>query len=115
MCECGISGLEAKALVWKWNCGTSSRSIFLVWKRNYGTSKYYFVCGSGLSDLKFTHISLCRSGTADLKVSVQWRQNLKYRMYTCCGHEVHAVCKGLLINKCTCGAHNMHMDVTLRR
>ena len=98
MREGGIAGLEAKALVWKWNCGTSSRSIILVWKRNYETSKHYSFCGSGMSDLKVTQYSVCGSGTAELKDSVQWRQNLKYRICTWCAHEVHAVCKGLIVH-----------------
>ena len=50
--EGGIAGIEAKALVWKWNCGTSNRIIFLMWKRNYWTFKHYSLCGSGMSDLK---------------------------------------------------------------
>ena len=37
MCEGGTAGLEAKGLVRKRNCGTSSRSVFLVWKRNFQT------------------------------------------------------------------------------
>ena len=63
VCEGRFAGLEAKALVWKWNSGTSSHSIFLVWKRNYGTSKHYSLCGGGMSDLKFTQHSMCGSGT----------------------------------------------------
>ena len=61
---------EAKALVWKGNCGTISRSIFLVWKRNYGTSKHYSLCGSGILDLKVTQYSMCGSGAAELNVAV---------------------------------------------
>ena len=113
VCEGGIAGLEAKALVRMWNSGTSSRSTFLMWKRNYGTSKHYSLSGSGMSDLKVTQHSMCGSGTAGLKVSVQWRQNIKYRMCTWYVHEVHAVCKGLIVNKCTCGAHHVHKGVTL--
>ena len=78
VCEGGIAGLEAKA----WNCETSSRSIFLVWKRNYGTAKHYSLFGSEMSDHKLIQHSMYGSGTAELKVSVQWRQNLKYRMCT---------------------------------
>ena len=37
--------LKVKALVWKRNCETSSRTKFIVWKRNCVTSKsQYFPC-----------------------------------------------------------------------
>ena len=67
LCEGGIAGLEAKALVWKPNLGTSSHSLFIVRERNYGTSKHYSLCGSGISDLKVTQYSMCGSGNANLK------------------------------------------------
>ena len=58
VCEGGTARREAKALVWKRNCSTPGRSIFLVWKWNYGTSKHYSLCGSGIADLK-SHNNLC--------------------------------------------------------
>ena len=75
MCEDGIVGLETKALVWKWNCGTSSRSIFLVWKRNYETTKHYSSCRSGISYLKFTQHSES-FGTVELKYEPQQKHHL---------------------------------------
>ena len=84
-----LRDLKPKLFVWKWNCRTSSRSIFLVWKRNYGTSKYYSVCGSGVSGLKFTQHSMCRSGTAELKVSVETELIM---CRTECALDVHMKC-----------------------
>ena len=61
MCEGGTAGLEAKALVWKRNCGTSSRSTFIVWTRNYGSSKHYSLCGSPEAEFQILkcHNILC--------------------------------------------------------
>ena len=43
--EAELRDLKVKALVWKWNCETSSRTKFIVWKRNCVTSKsQYFPC-----------------------------------------------------------------------
>ena len=45
LCGGGTAGLKVKALVWKRNCETSSRTKFIVWKRNCVTSKpQYFSC-----------------------------------------------------------------------
>ena len=59
--------LQVKALVWKQNCGTSSRSIFLVWKRNFKATVYSFC---GIAELQVTHYSVCGSRTAELQVKV---------------------------------------------
>ena len=43
--EAELRDLKVKALVWKRNCETSSRTKFIVWKRNCVTSKsQYFPC-----------------------------------------------------------------------
>ena len=34
-------------------------------------------------------------------------------MCTWCTHGVHVICEGLIVNKCTCGAHHVHKGVTL--
>ena len=45
LCGGGTARLKVKALVWKRNCETSSRTKFMVWNRNCVTSKpQYFPC-----------------------------------------------------------------------
>ena len=41
--EAELRDLKVKALVWKRNCETSSRTKFIVWKRNCVTSKSQYV------------------------------------------------------------------------
>ena len=66
--EAELRDLKVKALVWKRNCETSSRTKFIVWKRNCVTSKsQYFPCAEAeLRHFRVTHYSVCGSGTAEL-------------------------------------------------
>ena len=67
VCGGGTAGLDAKALVWKRNSGTSSRSIFLVWKRIYATSKNDSLCGSEFQILKSHNIICAEADLRNLK------------------------------------------------
>ena len=90
--------LKVKALVWKRNCETSSRTKFIVWKKNCVTSKpQYFPCAEAElrhfrapshtlfcmrkrnfksqyipcaeAELQAKEYSMCGSGTAELQVT----------------------------------------------
>ena len=58
VCGGRTAELQDKALVWKRNCGTSSRSIFLLWKRNFKASVYSF-CGIAELQTFKSHTILC--------------------------------------------------------
>ena len=64
--EAELRDLKVKALVWKRNCETSSRTKFIVWKRNCVTSKsQYFPCAE--AERQVAGYSLCGGGIAGLK------------------------------------------------
>ena len=70
MCEGGTAELEAKALVWKRNCGTSSRSIFFGGSGTTELPSIIPCAEAEFQTLKVTQYSMCGSGIAKLKVSV---------------------------------------------
>ena len=58
--EAELRDLKVKALVWKRNCETSSRTKFIVWKRNCVTSKsQYFPC----AEAELRHFRVPKSHT----------------------------------------------------
>ena len=95
MCGGGTARLKVKALVWKRNCETSSRTKFIVWKRNCITSKpHYFPCAE--AELRhfrapshtlfcmrkricgtFSVYSLCRGGTSSQRIFHVWKRNCR--------------------------------------
>ena len=61
MCGGRTTGFKVKALVWKRNCETSSRTKFIVWKRNCVTSKpQYIPCAEAeLRNFRVSSHKLC--------------------------------------------------------
>ena len=75
--------------------GTAERQVavyFLCGSRTTGHPNS-IPCEEAESQTLNSHNILCAE--AELKVPVQWRQNLKYRICTWYAHEV---CKGLILN-----------------
>ena len=81
---------EVKALVWKRNCETSSRTKFIVWKRNCVTSKsQYFPCAE--AELRHfrapSHTLFCmrkrNCGTLSLSIFLVRRWNFKPKNIPC--------------------------------
>ena len=82
--------LKVKALVWKRNCETSSRTKFIVWKRNCVTSKsQYFPC----AEAELRHFRAPKShtilyaegncGTLSLNIFLVRRRNFKPKTIPC--------------------------------
>ena len=61
VCEGEIVGLEAKALVWKCNCGTP--------KLLCGSGTTELASGSGILDFKVIQYFMSGTGTAEIKVT----------------------------------------------
>ena len=89
-CGGGTAGLKVKALVWKRNCETSSRTKFIVWKRNCVTSKpQYFPCAE--AELRHfrapSHTLFCmrkrNCGTLGLSIFFVRRRNFKQKNIPC--------------------------------
>ena len=83
-CGGGTVGLKVKALVWKRNCETSSRTKFIVWKRNCVTSKpQYFPCAEAeLHHVRApNHTLFCmrkrKCGTLSLRIFHVWKRNCR--------------------------------------
>ena len=90
LCGGGTAGLKVKALVWKRNCETSSRTKFIVWKRNCLTSKpQYFPCAE--AELRhfraLGHTLFCirkwNCGTLSLSIFLVRRRNFKPKNILC--------------------------------
>ena len=90
LCGGGTAGLKVKALVWKRNCETSSRTKFIVWKRNCVTSKpQYSPCVE--AELRHfrppSHTLLCmwkrNCGTLSLSIFLVWWRNFKPKNIPC--------------------------------
>ena len=90
LCRGGTAGFKVKALVWKRNCETSSRTKFIVWKRNCVTSKpQYFPCAE--AELRHfrapSHTLFCmrkrNCGTLSLSIFLVRRRNFKPKNIPC--------------------------------
>ena len=83
--EAELRDLKVKALVWKRNCETSSRTKFIVWKRNCVTSKsQYFPC----AEAELRHFRAPKSHTI-LYVEAELR-NFKSQYIPCAKAELQA-------------------------
>ena len=87
---CAEAELKIKALVWKRNCETSSRTKFIVWKRNCVISKpQYFPCAE--AELRHfrapSHTLFCmrkrNCGTLSLSIFFVQRRNFKPKNIPC--------------------------------
>ena len=92
---CGTAGLKVKALVWKRNCETLSRTKFIVWKWNGVTSKpQYFPCAE--AELRHfrapRHTLFCmrkqNCGTLSLSIFLVRRRNFKSHNSLCAEAEL---------------------------
>ena len=94
--------LKVKALVWKRNCETSSRTKFIVWKRNCVTSKseYFFTC----AEAKLHHFRAPKSHTI-LYAEAELR-NFKSQYIPCAEAELQAKEYSM------CGSGNAELQVT---
>ena len=99
--EAELWDLKVKALVWKRNCETSSRTKFIVWKRNCVTSKsQYFPC----AEAELRHFSAPKSHTI-LYAEAELR-NFKSQYIPCAEAELQA-------KECSmCGSGNAELQVT---
>ena len=88
--EAELRDLNVKALVWKRNCETSSRTKFIVWTRNCVTSKsQYFPCAE--AELRHSelpsHTLFCmrkrNCGTLSLNIFLVRRRNFKQKNIPC--------------------------------
>ena len=84
LCGGRTAGLKIKALVWKWNCETSSRTKFIEWKRKCVTSKpQYISCAEGeMRNFRASsNTILCmrkrNCGTLSLSISLVRRRNCR--------------------------------------
>ena len=95
--EAELRDLEVKALVWKRNCETSSRTKFIVWKWNCVTSKsQYFPCAEAelrhfrapkshtilyaeaeLRNFLVSIYSLCGGGTSSQRIFHVWKRKCR--------------------------------------
>ena len=99
--EAELRDLKVKALVWKRNCETSSRTKFIVWKRNCVTSKsQYFLC----AEAELRHFRAPKSHTI-LYAEAELR-NFKSQYIPCAEAELQA-------KECSmCGSGNAELQVT---
>ena len=94
--EAELRDLKVKALVWKRNCETSSRTKFIVWKRNCVTSKsQYFPC----AEAELRHFRAPKSQEAELR-------NFKSQYIPCAEAELQAKEYSM------CGSGNAELQVT---
>ena len=99
--EAELQDLKVKALVWKRNCETSSRTKFIVWKRNCVTSKsQYFPC----AEAELRHFRAPKSHTI-LYAEPELR-NIKSQYIPCAEAELQAKEYSM------CGSGNAELQVT---
>ena len=99
--EAELQDLKVKALVWKRNCETSSRTKFIVWKRNCVTSKsHYFPC----AEAELRHSRAPKSHTI-LYAEPELR-NFKSQYIPCAEAELQAKEYSM------CGSGNAELQVT---
>ena len=99
--EAELRDLKVKALVWKRNCETSSRTKFIVWKRNCVTSKsQYFPC----AEAELRHFRAPKSHTI-LYAEPELR-NFKSQYIPCAEAELQAKEYSM------CGSGNAELQVT---
>ena len=115
LCGGGTAGLKVKALVWKWNCETSSRTI-TVWKRNCVTSKsQYFPCAE--AELRHfrapSHTLFCMQtrncGTLSLSVFLVRRRNFKPKNIPC----VEAELQNFKSQNSLCAEADLHIIICM--
>ena len=99
--EAELRDLKVKALVWKRNCETLSRTKFIVWKRNCITSKsQYFPC----AEAELRHFRAPKSYTI-LYAEPELR-NCKSQYIPCAEAELQAKEYSM------CGSGNAELQVT---
>ena len=99
-----MQDLKVKALVWKRNCETSSRTKFIVWKRNCVTSKsQYFPC----AEAELRHFRAPKSHTI-LYAEPELR-NFKSQYIPCAEAELQAKEYSM------CGSGNAELQGPIRR
>ena len=99
--EAELRDLKVKALVWKRNCETSSRTKFIVWKRNCVTFKsQYFPC----AEAELRHFRAPKSYTI-LYAEPELR-NFKSQYIPCAEAELQAKEYSM------CGSGNAELRVT---
>ena len=99
--EAELRDLKVKALVWKRNCETSSRTKFIVWKRNCVTSKSQYFPGA---EAELRHFRAPKSHTV-LYAEPELR-NFKSQYIPCAEAELQAKEYSM------CGCGNAELQVT---
>ena len=98
--EAELRDLKVKALVWKRNCETSSRTKFIVWKRNCVTSKsQYFPC----AEAELRHFRAPKSHT--ILYAEPDLRNFKSQYIPCAEAELQAKEYSMCKRKCRTSSH----------
>ena len=101
--EAELRDLKVKALVWKRNCETSSRTKFIVWKPNCVTSKsQYFPC----AEAELRHFRAPKSHTILYAEAEAELRNFKSQYIPCAEAELQAKEYSM------CGSGNAELQVT---